>query len=288
MAGAPIHPRHVRAIACLALVTVAACSSGTASSTADTAIPDTAPSASSSSSPTSLATWTASSAPTPDIASWVNFCCDGDIPESPQLGAPPPSPGAYPVSITGWTEDGDLIVALSRFRSCDDDAFRNNFDFGCLEPDPEMPHDAAIDNSSSIDFVVDLDDPSLTVHVLGIDCGDDGSVRSSDWSGSGQSLRMLADRFDADFDAVLVPLGDTYFDETFDPASNGFPARFAHTCTDIGLAWTDGAGPSLWIPGASSDSTEMGTRPIADFVWGRALVLGEDSTTLYLFAGYSP
>ena len=234
------------------------------------------------------ASWVASSEPTPAVAAWVNFCCDGDIPESPPLDSTAPAPGSYPVSVAGWTDDGDLMVTLTRFRSCNDDAFRNNPDFGCLDPDPEMPHDAAIDNSTSIDRVIDLDDPHLTVHVLGIACGDDGSVLSSDWSGSGQSLRTLADQFDADFDGYLAPLGDTYFDTSFDPASSGLPDRFAHTCTDIGLAWTDGIGPSVWVPGASSDSSDMDTRPFSDFVWGRALRLGDGSSALYLYAGYSP
>ena len=237
---------------------------------------------------TAANTWVEAVAPTPDFASWVNFCCDGDVPESPvpdPTTATPP-PGVYPVSLADFTADGDIVVAVSRFRSCDDDAFRNNIEFGCLDPDPEMPHDAAIDSTSPVETTIDLDDPTVTVHVIGHDCGDDGSVDFSDWSGSGTALRSLLDAFDADFATHLNGLGATYFDSSFDLSANGLPDRYAHTCTDVGITWTSAPGPSIWMPGMSP--RESGYRPVADYLWGRALVVESGSTTLYLYAGYMP
>lgn len=234
-----------------------------------------------------VSTWVESPDPTPDFASWVNFCCDGNVPESPVVDAATGTPplGVYPVSIASFTPAGDMVVSVSRFRSCDDDAFRNDIESGCLDPDPEMPHDAAIDSTSPLEVTVHLDDPTLTVHVIGHACGADGKVQFGDWSGGGSVFRALLDSFDADFTTYLAPLGATYFDASFDLGAHGFPDRFSRTCTDVGLAWSPGLGPSLWIPGTA---TESGSRPVANYMSGRAIVLEPDSTTLYLYAGYVP
>ena len=235
--------------------------------------------------------WAESPDPLPDYAAYVSFCCDGDIPESPIIDpiATSPMPGTYASAIVEWTATGSPVLSLSRFRSCDDDAFRNDVNFGCLDPDPEMPHDSAIDGSTSMKVTLDLADPTLSVHIIGHRCAPDGAITTSNWVGNGAALLALADTFDADYTMAIKPLvTDDYLSLDSSLPVSSLPPRFATTCTDPGIAWTDAPGPSILMQMAQAVGYLPTSRPVTDYLWAKALDIETTGTTLYLYAAYSP
>ena len=145
-------------------------------------------------------------------------------------------------------------------------------------------------DSTSVEYSLDLTRKDVTVHLLGHDCGPDKSVQVSDWTATGADLERLADDFDQDYSQYLAPIAgnDPYFASDSDLAALGLGDRFATTCTDVGAVWTDGTGPSLWIPGVSSERLLPDSRPLAEEVWARALVVTADGLTLFVYAGYAP
>ena len=237
--------------------------------------------------------WSPATEPTPSYASWVVFCCDAGFPESPALDSSTTSltVGAYPVRIGGLTDDGRLVLSVARFGSCDDGEFRNRADSDCLQPSPDEPRGVAVDLSTEIRITLPLDDPGFVVHVIGHQCGSDGSVGFADWRGSGTDFAALAELFDDDFDTYLAPLvatGNTRFSAATDPGSLGLPDRFSTTCTAVGYVWSDEPGPAIWMPGISVETPESGRRPFMDVVWGRTLIVTPDRMILFTYAGYTP
>ena len=267
----------------LSISTLAACSSSDNPPPVTGALSTIAPSDDTS--------WVESTNLLPDYAAYVAFCCDGDIPDSPDIDptAKSPMPGTYAATITEWTSTGNPVFSLARFRSCDDDSFRNNIDFGCLDPDPEMPHDAAIDGSTSTLITIDLADPMLSVHIIGHVCAPDGTISTSNWVGNGAALRDLADTFDADYITAIKPLViDDYLSLDSSLPVSSLPPRFAPTCTDPGIAWTAASGPTILMQSARGVGYLPTSRPVTDYLWAKAVDIESTGTTLYLYAAYSP